>query len=110
MKENWKLIELLDEYDSVQYHKINHKIENWEIYRNVWGTDGWHQVWRYCKQFWFIQRLVDNDKITFDENEYKKSIEKLNGDCRPFEEYELLLMILSIQDNPIEYLCSILKE
>ena len=113
MKEN-KLIELLDEYDSVQYHKINHKIENWEIYRNVWGTDGWHQVWRYCKQFWFIKRLVENDKI----DKYKV-IELEHNWIRPFKldnlywEIKLeerLLMLLSIQDNPIEFLISVLKQ
>ena len=118
MEENWinKLIELLDEYDSVQYHKINHKIENWDIYRNVWGTDGWHQVCRYCKKFWFIQWLVDNDKIDFNnikriilnyEVEDNEAIEYYDLDFATKE--ETLLMLLSIQNNPIEFLISILK-
>ena len=109
MKEN-RLIELLDEYDSVQYHEINHKIENWSIYRNVWGTDGWYEVWRYCKQFWFIKRLVDNDKIDLER------ILKENWQFRLFyydlervKNYDRLVMYLSVEDNPIEFLVSILK-
>lgn len=58
-----------------------------------------------------VQRLVDNDKID------KKKIDK--AERRPmyvtddmFALYNLdecVLMLLSIQDNPLEYLCSILK-
>ena len=67
----------------------------------------------------FIKWLVDNDKIEYDkakgfkllpldtviwfrlgENE-KESLNRLN--------YYKLLMLLSIQDNPIEFLVSILK-
>ena len=107
MKEN-RLIELLDEYDSVQYHKINHKIENWDIYRNVWGTDGWHQVWRYCKKFWFIQWLVKKDKID-NSKFYDKNILKWFMTLTKEEKFDSVIMNLSIQDNPIEFLISILK-
>ena len=50
------------------------------------------------KYFWFIQRLVDNDKI--DESKI---------DIHWFSFYESVLMELAIQDNPIEFLCSVLK-
>ena len=107
-----KLIALLNEYDGgeLEYTIINNEVKR--RVKNMIDPDKpykWCSVWRYSKSFWFIKWLVDNDKITFDENEYKKSIEKLNGDCRPFEEYELLLMVLSIEDDPIEFLISILK-
>ena len=110
MEENWinKLIELLDEYDSVQYHKINHKIENWDIYRNVWGTDGWHQVCRYCKKFWFIQWLVENDKI----KPLRKFIGWETDEDEPYIQFDLVdqyIAYLSIQDNSIDFLISILK-
>lgn len=118
MKEDWmnKLIELLDEYDSVQYHKINHKIENWEIYRNVWGTDWWHQVWRYSKSFWFIKWLVDNDKIDFSnikriilnyKVEDNEAIDYYDLDFATKE--ETLLMLLSVEDTPIDFLTKIIK-
>ena len=104
MKEDWmnKLIELLDEYDSVQYHKINHKIENWDIYRNVWGTDGWHQAWRYCKQFWFIQRLVKHFKLNMTKIDSRIALSDFNATDR-------MLMALAISDNPIELLIDCLE-
>ena len=55
----------------------------------------------------FIKWLVDNDKIDLDKLED-------NNDCLVMKEnwantYKALLMLLSIQDNPIEFLISILK-
>ena len=104
MKENWmnKLIELLDEYDSVQYHKINHKIENWEIYRNVWGTDGWSQVWRYSKSFWFIQRLAKHFMLNVTKLDARIALSDFNATDR-------MLMALAISDNPIELLIDCLE-
>ena len=64
------------------------------------------------KRFWFIERLVKNDKIDI----YKLMATEwcpTNWWGRETEWYsnlERLLMVLSIQDQPIEYLCSILKE
>lgn len=53
------------------------------------------------KEYWFIKWLVDNDKI---------DLKKLYHDMRlEFWDYHWLLMLLSIQDNPIEFLISILK-
>ena len=51
------------------------------------------------KEYGFIKWLVDNDKI--DLNEYPQ--------IREYSDYESLLMYLSIQDEPIEFLISILK-
>ena len=68
------------------------------------------------KKFWFIQWLVENEKI-----EWRKVIEKEIESwlklvrVKDFpnkvieEDKEELLMLLSIQDNPIEFLVSILK-
>ena len=60
------------------------------------------------KKYWFIQRLVENDKIN------EKELEKAD---RPFDVgyateetiYERALMLLSIQDEPLDFLASILK-
>lgn len=60
------------------------------------------------KKYGFIERLVENDKVdfnfwfiyhTYDEDELGEKYSDLDS----------LIMILSISDNPIEYLCSILK-
>jgi hypothetical protein len=67
----------------------------------------------YSKYYGFIKHLVDNDKIDF-----RKLDPKIN-DSIPTRYYlwtyirysfeKEILMTLSIQDNPIEFLCSILK-
>ena len=91
-----KLIELLNEYDS------------WWAYDDYyWLFQYWQDrdAYRLCKyqlvskEYGFIKWLVDNDKI--DLNEYPQ--------IREYSEYESLLMYLSIQDEPIEFLISILK-
>ena len=80
------------------------------------------------KKFWFIQWLVENEKIDLDKSwldikdylSYNKRYDKWivmaeNYDNDTFvvrefySPYEQLLMLLSIQDNPIEFLISILK-
>ena len=59
-----------------------------------------------CKEFWFIKWLteVENNKIDRDmvDNKFE----------RPFywyTNYEIVLMLLSIQDEPIQFLITILK-
>ena len=56
----------------------------------------------------FIKWLVDNDKI--DLMKLKKWIEDNKFYCAKWGKItNMLLMLLSIQDNPIEFLISILK-
>jgi len=50
------------------------------------------------KKFWFIEWLVKGDKI--DESKIE---------IHWFSFYESVLMELAIKDNPIEFLCSVLK-
>lgn len=52
----------------------------------------------------FIKWLVENEKIDFDSD-----IEFYFLQREQHTKTESLLMLLSIQDNPIDYLCSILK-
>ena len=112
-----KLIELLNEYES--------KLEDMPLTRQRWGEEDWI-LWRrfmtkedaermvISKSFGFIKRLVDNDKIerlAFAESWLlgKYTDFELSYDT-PREDYtNMLLMELSIQDNPIEFLISILK-
>jgi hypothetical protein len=70
------------------------------------------------KSYWFIERLIKNDKIKWiDKTELYYNISCYDWDWWEYEliwpnftDTEQIIMILSIQDNPIEYLCSILKE
>ena len=103
MKESWmnKLLELLDEY----------RIEKGERNLNEFEVSQTLDSLNYLRLF--IKRLVDNDKI----DKYKV-IELEHNWIRPFKldnlywEIKLeerLLMLLSISDNPIEFLCSVIK-
>lgn len=67
------------------------------------------------KKYWFIRWLVENDKIDFNKRPelytFKAETETrwLNNMVDGSWHYESLLMLLSIQDNPIDFLSSILK-
>ena len=63
------------------------------------------------KEYEFIKWLVDNDKIDLDKTWYKKADfqEVWNWDWRTVRWYEMLLMLLSISNSPIDDLISYLK-
>lgn len=108
-----KLIELLNEREKKE---INQTYE-------------WHNLWDFvfadnvqtgenldssesasiliAKKYWFIKWLVDNDKIDYnkleDNNDYWAMKENWANT------YKALLMLLSVQDKPIDLLISILK-
>lgn len=108
-----KLIELLNEYNEI------HNYAPIEYYDD--GTNGFETnyvaFYKTCiiisKQFWFIKWLVDNDKIN------NERIDNVVEDCwtdeiwayycKCYWTYESLLMLLATQDEPIEFLISILK-
>ena len=109
MKENWikKLIELLNEYD------------DWMV---SWYEEYFHTEWLFVtnagqwfreefilgKRYWFIKWLLDNDKIDFS-NLKISELTSWTDLFYSFSETEVLLMLLSIKDNPIEFLISVLK-
>ena len=108
-----KLIELLNEYE---WPELEHTIIDWYVKRRVKNMVDpdkpyeWCNVLWYSKSFWFIKWLVDNDKIDRDK------ILKENWQFRVFfydlervKNYDRLVMYLSVEDNPIEFLCEILK-
>ena len=102
-----KLIMLIDIYEEevVWVHSVWEKITDKEEARII------------SKKFWFIKWLVENEKIDRDKKEIEKSDysitftwaltmdEKSDLDVM----VDTLLMQLSIQENPIEFLVSILK-
>ena len=109
-KESWieKLIELLNEY---------YKIKNYapiEFYDD--DADGFDTNYMafykttliISKKFWFIKWLVENEKIEYTKLNKIHTRKWLNVLIEQ-NLYEDLLMLLSIQDNPIEFLISILK-
>ena len=121
-----KLIDLLNEYENRdlelgEWEESNARTENnWHLWFNgankVQFDTYMFDSLALSKQYWFIKWLVENEKI-----EYRKIIEKeievwfklVRIKDYPNkikeEDVEELLMLLSIQDEPIEFLVSILK-
>ena len=115
-KESWieKLIELLNEFEP-------YIASDWEHRDNLWGyAYQWHSAvfpkelaesYIISARYWFIKWLVDNDKIDrtdiptwFDyEYQWRKDVY-----CVSYE-VNILTMRLSIQDEPISFLISILR-
>lgn len=100
-----------------------HKRETWTSYEYILfrDNDAWLQArciddWKeiyivrqaeiLSKKMGFIKWLVENDKIDL-EKEIKNS--ELNWLHEHYFREDCLLMLLSIQDSPIEFLCEILK-
>lgn len=110
-----KLIELLNEYEKELNTGLHWRIDEkyWMLWR--WLNLMWVDQYLISKHYWFIKRLVDNDKIdrlTFCTVETPSSKYE-DFDLwpeTPREDYtNILLMDLAIQDKPIEFLISILR-
>ena len=114
-----KLLNLLNEY---AHTYADHYDDTWEEIEIIF-TDHNDQCfsyecdWKYTtlvddvvisKRYWFIQWLVENEKINFSKLNSIHLWKWLNV-FTEVELYEDLIMLLSIQDNPIEFLTSILK-
>lgn len=92
-----KLIKLLDAYD----HKRTEDLEWWK--QRVENQ----KLWIISKQFWFIEWLVNNDKIDFYEWKYLENPIWSNNydEC----DYLELIQWLAISDTPIKDLIYYLK-
>jgi len=128
-----KLVKLLNEYEKDKYGiSWSYELEiDDETGEPTWwivdSSEDYFEVTSYyitmkiiSKRFWFIERLVKNDKLKDNGIKPRKDLVKeiaivdyKTGKamwCKNlYSESEQLIMYLSIQDNPIEYLCSILK-
>lgn len=103
-----KLIKLLNEYN-IELHWVDRTYKD--------GFDLWYEqeymrdfrvAYLISKSFWFIKRLLDNNKI---DHEKIKSWE-LNWSKWYFETVQpeyFVIMLLAISDTPIEDLISYLK-
>ena len=82
-----KLIDLLNEYWDINWNKA--MVEHQDTYI-------------ISKKFWFIERLIENDKISV-----------LNIDNRialsEYKNYERIIIYLAISDNPIQDLIDLLR-
>lgn len=100
-----KLLDLLNEYDG-RNHWWDYDEEDLDI-----NAEDNSVLEIISKQFWFIKWLVENEKIDLEnikETFYVRSFQK-DWTAIKYEYYEELLMLLSIQDEPLKFLISILK-
>ena len=116
MKEIWmkKLAELLREYN--MSNKSPYIL--WDA--DYYVDDGLYAPQIISKSYWFIKWLVENDKIDIVKvyenlTNYEIEIriravkELLENNEEDTIAYLKLLMLLAIQDEPIRFLCEILK-
>ena len=93
-----KLLQLLNEYDK----------DSMRTEKSVYA----HETGVISKKFWFIERLVENDKIILQKDIIRR-VEYCNygviEDIHYYSAHKSILMYLAIQDEPISFLISILK-
>jgi len=107
-----KLIELLNEYNrNVLKWSDKWKEKSWKLILQIDynHSRSFNSDLYICSlRYWFIKWLVDNEKIDYE----KVRKWEWNGGKWHFETVQpeyYIIMLLSIQDEPIEFLISILK-
>lgn len=118
-----KLIELLNEWNKEKLEEMENTFNFWTIDRakfeyneqEEYITYDGYQVNDYYiinKSTKFIERLVENNKIDIERLhkivDYRLEIKENYVNAHDYNS-NCLLMLLSIQDNPIEFLISVLK-
>lgn len=121
-----KLVKLLNEYeeDKIKNSKWLDVLYVWKYewtlhyYNNYKDRNIFDNVRLLIisKEYWFIEWLVMGNKINWRrcwDLWYEIAVIDEEGEdidiMRVFDDYEQLIMYLAIQDNPIEFLISILK-
>ena len=104
-----KLIELLNEYEIWKW-KNGLDIRQ-EYAEHNFKYNKYLYVKVISKKYEFIKRLVENDKIDFSKVKEKIWLEWELYDRMLYwyKEEDFLIMILSVEDEPIRFLCEILK-
>jgi hypothetical protein len=114
-KEIWKLLELLNEYEK-EITQVNYTPECWTATTRgnlsyLSYSTLYSDLLLISKNYWFIQRLVEQDKIG--REQFYDKARNIITDFDLRWEYEWacneIIMLLSISDEPIELLCQILK-
>lgn len=119
-KQETKFMDLLIEY-LLEYQKRHQPPYNLDPKLN-WFTVMWvHETIIISDKFWFIRHLVGNGNIDREKLQdilniqcydfpIWKSYDKMGSEyMENYTRYESLIMLLSIQHNPIEFLTHIIK-
>lgn len=114
-----KLLELLNQYDDEEGKDLYEWEIEWEDiiwYNRFWG---WYETIDVSKsaiiskRYWFIERLVKKDKIDFEHMSWHWRIISYLTDEKNYKRNDIkewvVLMLLSIQEEPINFLISLLK-
>ena len=109
-----KLIELMNEYEPYIASDWEHRDNFWYFIYKWWSAIFPKEIWMLkiiSKEYWFIKWLVENKKIDFSKVKEKIWLERELYDRMLYwyKEEDFLIMILSVEDEPIEFLVSILK-
>lgn len=121
-----KLIQLLNQYERKVLNNIFYKREKWcwwkhSLFRRDTLDEDWHHMYSneaeayvISKKYGFIKWLVEKDKIDLRKLDYKVSDVDIPTRYYlwTYIRYSIeneILMSLAIQDNPIEFLISLLK-
>lgn len=115
-----KLIELLNEYEKGIKKSEFYEWEKWIWWpNNLFRRDTRDEEWSHLysdtadtyvisKKYGFIWWLVENEKIEL-EAWPLYWCQLIMHNRQPYTLYETILMLLAIEENPIDLLCSILK-
>lgn len=113
-----KLIALLNEYEKNWLNEFEiEKYEewwycewNWRIFRGNWENNNELTPYELCsKHYWFIKRLVDNDKIDTRKIDEDRLETIQYSEKERITIYDWLLMLLSISNSPIDDLVLYLR-
>ena len=100
-REMKKLIELLNEYEGQDTWSYD---EEMGMPYYWWGDDCDYEAYLISKKYWFIKWLVENEKV-----EENSDLITLASELWCAFSSDVLLMYLAIQDEPIQFLVSIIK-
>ena len=115
-----KLLNLLNEYEEKRIKKIN---ADWKLRvkllfkpytKEALTNQAYQSVHNeiISKYYWFINRLVRNNKIKATDIVVKFQ-DEINQFMHPYMTYDnyvnMFVMLLSIQERPIDFLISVLK-
>lgn len=109
-----KLLQLLNEFYPVDWWDKEYHIEDSMVYVRDYDDD---DIFNYeiftlnviSKKFWFIERLIENDKIDIDKTLKEYWMFRYIYFNAWIKLSDRFIMYLSIQDDPISFLVSILK-
>ena len=118
-KQEVKFMDLLNEYLAKYY--AEHGNKNLYMELEWWSIFNVHETIIISDKFWFIKHLVgwkniDREKLQnilyatgYDFPIWKSYDQMGSEDIENYTRYESLIMLLSIQNNPIEFLTNIIK-